>query len=47
MPISEGGWMPQFPAPGYRACMSGSLIDSLFADAIVKDISGFDRQACI
>ncbi len=21
----EGGWMPQFPAPGYRACMSGSL----------------------
>ena len=41
---SEGGWMPQFPAPGYRACMSGSLIDSLFADAIVKDISGFDRQ---
>ena len=41
----EGGWMPQFPAPGYRACMSGSLIDSLFADAIVKDISGFDAEA--
>jgi predicted alpha-1,2-mannosidase len=41
----EGGWMPQFPAPGYRACMSGSLIDSLFADAVVKDIAGFDREA--
>jgi predicted alpha-1,2-mannosidase len=41
----EGGWMPQFPAPGYRACMSGSLIDSLFADAVVKDIPGFDREA--
>jgi predicted alpha-1,2-mannosidase len=40
----EGGWMPQFPAPGYRACMSGSLIDSLFADAVVKDIPGFDRE---
>ena len=40
----EGGWMPQFPAPGYRACMSGSLIDSLFADAILKDISGFDAE---
>ena len=40
----EGGWMPQFPAPGYRACMSGSLIDSLFADAIVKDVAGFDRE---
>jgi predicted alpha-1,2-mannosidase len=43
----EGGWMPQFPAPGYRACMSGSLIDSLFADAIVKDIAGFDREAAL
>jgi predicted alpha-1,2-mannosidase len=41
----EGGWMPQFPAPGYRACMSGSLIDSLFSDAVMKDISGFDRLA--
>ncbi len=41
----EGGWMPQFPAPGYRACMSGSLIDSLFADAILKEVPGFDVQA--
>ncbi len=41
----EGGWFPQFPAPGYRACMSGSLIDSLFADAIVKNIGSFDREA--
>ena len=38
----EGGWMPQFPAPGYRACMSGSLIDSFFADAVVKGVKGFD-----
>jgi len=41
----EGGWMPQFPAPGYRACMSGSLIDAVFADAVMKDIAGFDREA--
>ena len=41
----EGGWMPQFPAPGYRACMSGSLIDSLFADSVVKNIPGFDKEA--
>ena len=40
----EGGWFPQFPAPGYRACMSGSLIDSLFADAIVKGIGTFDHE---
>jgi len=38
----EGGWLPQFPAPGYRACMTGSLIDSLFGDAVVKGIPGFD-----
>jgi predicted alpha-1,2-mannosidase len=38
----EGGWMPQFPAPGYRACMTGSLIDSVFGDAAVKGIEGFD-----
>ncbi len=40
----EGGWFPQFPAPGYRACMSGSLIDSLFADSIVKGIGTFDKE---
>ena len=40
----EGGWMPQFPAPGYRACMTGSLIDSVFADAAVKGVSGFNLE---
>src|SRR5579862_8861278 len=39
---SEGGWLPQFPAPGYRACMTGSLIDSIFGDAAAKGIQGFD-----
>jgi predicted alpha-1,2-mannosidase len=38
----EGGWLPQFPAPGYRACMTGSLIDALFGDAAAKGIKGFD-----
>ena len=38
----EGGWLPQFPCPGYRACMTGSLIDSVFGDAAAKGISGFD-----
>lgn len=38
----EGGWLPQFPCPGYRACMTGSLIDSVFGDAAVKNIQGFD-----
>ena len=38
----EGGWLPQFPCPGYRACMTGSLIDSVFGDAVAKGIEGFD-----
>ena len=38
----EGGWLPQFPCPGYRACMTGSLIDSVFGDAAAKGITGFD-----
>ena len=41
----EGGWLPQFPAPGYRACMTGSLIDSVFGDAGAKQIAGFDLEA--
>lgn len=41
----EGGWLPQFPCPGYRACMTGSLIDSPFGEAAVKGIKGFDMVA--
>jgi predicted alpha-1,2-mannosidase len=40
----EGGWLPQFPCPGYRACMTGSLIDSVFGDAAAKGIPGFDLE---
>jgi predicted alpha-1,2-mannosidase len=40
----EGGWLPQFPCPGYRACMTGSLIDSVFGDAAVKRVKGFDLE---
>jgi predicted alpha-1,2-mannosidase len=41
----EGGWLPQFPCPGYRACMTGSLIDSLFGEAAAKGVKGFDMTA--
>jgi predicted alpha-1,2-mannosidase len=40
----EGGWLPQFPAPGYRSCMTGSLIDSVFGDAAAKGIGGYDVE---
>lgn len=41
----EGGWLPQFPSPGYRACMTGSLIDAAFGDAACKGIPGYDIEA--
>jgi len=41
----EGGWLPQFPAPGYRNCMTGSPIDFVFGDAVAKGITGFDVEA--
>lgn len=44
--LREGGWFPQWPAPGYRACMIGSHSDAVVADAVVKGIGNFDvREA--
>jgi len=41
----EGGWLPQFPCPGYRNCMTGSPLDFVFGDAAAKGTKGFDLQA--
>lgn len=38
----EGGWIPQFPCPGYRGAMTGSPSDMVFGDAAAKGIKGFD-----
>ncbi len=38
----QGGWLPIWPSPGYRRVMIGNHSASLFADAIVKGITGFD-----
>ena len=40
----ESGWFPQWPSPGHRGCMIGSHIDAVFADAVVKNIGGFDVE---
>ncbi len=40
----ESGWLPQWPSPGHRGCMIGSHIDAVIADAVVKNIEGFDVQ---
>jgi predicted alpha-1,2-mannosidase len=38
----EGGWMAQWPSPGYRSSMPGTHGDAVIADAVVKGIKGFD-----
>jgi len=40
----EGGWVPKWASPGYRGSMVGTMQDVTIADAIVKNIPGFDRQ---
>lgn len=40
----EGGWIPQFPCPGYRGVMTGSPSDIIFGDAAAKGLSGFDLE---
>lgn len=40
----EGGWLPNWASPGYRGSMVGTMGDAALADAIVKDIAGFDRE---
>ena len=39
----EGGWLPQFPCPGYRACMTGSAHRlRLRRRRMQRNIPGFD-----
>lgn len=38
------GWFPQWPSPGHRGGMIGSHIDAVMADAIVKNVKGFDYE---
>ena len=53
----EGGWLSQFPCPGYRACMTGSLIGgfdlALAYEGLKKHATqpgnpdaGYGRQRC-
>lgn len=41
----DTGWMPTWPSPGHRACMIGTHIDAVFAEAVSKGIEGFDLDA--
>jgi len=40
--FKEGGWLPSWASPGYRNCMVGTFADVVVADAIVKNVPGFD-----
>jgi predicted alpha-1,2-mannosidase len=41
----EGGWLPKWASPGYRGSMVGTMGDATLADAIIKQIPGFDVDA--
>lgn len=43
--LKEGGWFPQWATPGYRACMVGTHIDAVIADAIARGVTDFDIEA--
>ncbi|CAK0904634.1 unnamed protein product [Prorocentrum cordatum] len=40
----QGGWLPKWASPGYRDSMTGTFADVVLADAILKNISGFDHS---
>ncbi|MGF1451310.1 MAG: GH92 family glycosyl hydrolase [Opitutales bacterium] len=40
----EGGWFPKWASPGYRACMIGTHLDAVFADAVERGIQGWDVE---
>lgn len=41
----EGGWSPKWASPGYRACMIGTHLDAVVADASVRGVRNFDVEA--
>lgn len=40
----ESGWFPRWPSPGHRACMIGTHIDAVMADAVAKGCRSFDWE---
>jgi predicted alpha-1,2-mannosidase len=43
----EGGWFPKWSSPGYRACMIGTHLDAVVADAYVKGCRDLYRFLCV
>jgi predicted alpha-1,2-mannosidase len=43
----ESNWLPEWPGPGHRPIMIGQNSFSLFADAWVKDVRGFDAAKAL
>jgi predicted alpha-1,2-mannosidase len=43
----ESGWLPEWPSPGHRGIMIGENSFSLFADAWVKGVRGFDAEKAV
>lgn len=40
----NGGWLPTWASPGYRACMVGTHLDVVIADAYLRGVTDFDIE---
>lgn len=40
----QGGWLPKWASPGYRNCMVGTHADAVIAEAVARNIKGFDYE---
>ena len=43
----QSGWLPEWASPGHRESMIGNHAFSLFADAWVKGVRGFDAKLAL
>ncbi|MEL7238342.1 MAG: GH92 family glycosyl hydrolase, partial [Planctomycetota bacterium] len=42
--VRDSGWLPEWASPGHRAAMVGTHSAAVIADAVTKDIDGFDHR---
>jgi predicted alpha-1,2-mannosidase len=42
--FKEGGWLPEWSSPGYRAVMVGNNSASVVSDAYLKGLRGYDTE---
>src|SRR5690606_33852830 len=39
----QSGWLPTWASPGHRNCMVGTHADAVIAEAVARNVPGFDH----